>query len=471
MDVEQFAARIIETIPHEATRQQATLAGALARYCSKSTPSDTVFLLSGYAGTGKTTIVGALVKVLPLIGMRVVLLAPTGRAAKVLSAHAGLSASTIHRRIYKHGSIITGNQGITGLAENKSRNTLFIVDEASMISSNDDREGGNLLEDLIHYVFSGINCRLILSGDTAQLPPPGDSLSPAMNPDVLKSMGLGVRRAVMTATVRQASHSGILYNATKLRSDMGHDPIPEPALYISPFKDVDVLESEDLVDALDSAYAHDGPGETLLVTRSNMRAVRFNLAIRSQILDYESMLVPGERIMIARNNYYWSGENKAIDFIANGDMAVVEKIYGTESRDGLLYADVSLRLTDRDVTFDTKLLLSALTSEAPALDPDLQRLHFESCINDRERYTSDVPYELRLIGLRTDPYYQALQVKYAYAVTCHKAQGGQWKNVFVDMGMIQPQALTSLEFYRWLYTAITRATGHLTFVGSSLSVK
>lgn len=470
MDTLQFAESIVESLPFEPTHQQVGLIAALARYCSASTPSDTVFLLNGYAGTGKTSVTGALVKALPLIGMRAVLLAPTGRAAKVLSSHAGHPAWTIHRRIYRHASVAQGMTGITGVAENRSSNTVFIVDEASMIAA--EQGGGiNLLEDLIHYVFSGINCRLILSGDTAQLPPPGSEESPAMSPDVLRSMGLHVTRAVITKTVRQEKRSGILYNATRLRRDMFTDPRPVPCLAVSPFTDVKATEGEDLQDALEAAYAEWGINDTLLITRSNRRAVQFNLAIRSSILDYETELVKGEPLMIAKNNYFWTRDIREVDFIANGDIAIVENIYGTEIRDLIRYADVALRLPDHGVTLDAKILLSSLTSEAPGLDPDLQRRHAESAINNPAMFTPDTPMPQRLARLRTDPYFNALQVKYAYAVTCHKAQGGQWKSVFVDMGNIQPEALTALDFYRWLYTATTRATKCLTYIAPPLRLQ
>lgn len=470
MDTLQFAESIVDSLPFEPTHQQIGLIAALARYCSAETPSDTVFMLNGYAGTGKTSVTGALVKALPLIGMRAVLLAPTGRAAKVLSAHAGHPAWTIHRRIYRHASLAQGMTGVTGVAENRSSNTVFIVDEASMISS-DSGSGINLLEDLIHYVFSGINCRLILSGDTAQLPPPGSEESPAMTPDVLRGMGLRVTRAVITKTVRQSSRSGILYNATRLRRDMLLDPIPKPKLVVSPFADVSVTEGEDLQDALDNAYSTNGVTDTLLITRSNRRAVQFNLAIRSSILDYETELVKGEQLMIAKNNYFWTRELKNVDFIANGDIATVETIYGTEMRDKIRYADVALRLPDHGITIDAKIMLSSLTSEAPALDPELQRLHMESSLNNPELFAPDTPYDQRFARLKTDPYFNALQVKYAYAVTCHKAQGGQWKSVFIDMGMIQPEALTSLDFYRWLYTATTRAVESVTYIAPTLPIQ
>ncbi|MBD5213540.1 MAG: AAA family ATPase [Bacteroidales bacterium] len=453
----------------EPTRQQLTLAAALARFCSPQTPSDSVFILNGYAGTGKTTMIGALVKALPGVGLKAVLLAPTGRAAKVLSAHAGHPASTIHRRIYRHAA--PGSAGHTaglyriGIAENRSSNTIFIVDEASMIA--DDPEG-SLLADLIHYVFTGTNCRLILSGDTAQLPPPGSDFSPAMEPETFRRMRLHVMRATMTATVRQTSTSGILYNATLLRRNIQQTPIPPPRLRQRPFADVRAISYEDLPDSLSSAYSEDGTAGTLLITRSNSRAVKFNLAIRSQILDYETELVAGEPLMIAKNNYFWTRSVKGIDFIANGDTAIVERVYGTEVRGLVRFADVALRFPDHDITIDTKILLSALTCEAPALTRELadDLLHAVTEYPPGSRTPGPVP----VVDMRNDPYYNALQVKYAYAVTCHKAQGGQWRSVFVDMANLQPDALTSLDFYRWLYTATTRAVDTLTYIAPPESI-
>lgn len=452
MDLPQFAYRVLELLPFEPTHQQVELVAALADYCSNNTPHDMVFVLNGYAGTGKTSVTGALVKALPLIGMKAVLMAPTGRAAKVLSAHAGHKAWTIHRRIYRYQSAGGDTNVMTGIAENRSANTVFIVDEASMIAD-DTGTGFNLLEDLIHYVFSGVNCRLILSGDTAQLPPPGSEESPAMSPQVLKSMMLRVRRATITQTVRQGRHSGILYNATLLRRDLQLSPLPAPRLVVNRFDDVEACGGDELQDKLEMSYQAYGITDTLLITRSNRRAVQFNLAIRSTILDYETELVAGEPLMIAKNNYFWTRDIKEIDFIANGDIAIVQKVYGTETRNRLRYADVALLLPDTNAVIDVKILLSSLTSEAPALDPELRQL-----------------LNMTATG-KDDPYYNALIVKYGYAVTCHKAQGGQWESVFIDMGNIQPEALTTVDFYRWLYTATTRAVKHVTYIAPTVEVQ
>lgn len=464
MDTLEFAQEIMNQLPFEPNNQQIELIAALARYCSPSTPSDTVFILNGYAGTGKTSVTGALVKALGAIHMKAVLLAPTGRAAKVLASHADHPAWTIHKRIYRHTPEFLGAGGFAGIAENKSANTVFIVDEASMIATTSDPSAPNILEDLLHYVFSGVNCRLIFIGDTAQLPPPGSDFSPAMESTTFRQMGLHATRATITKTVRQSSHSGILYNATRLRRNMLLEPIPAPEIVDRPFGDVHIVDGPDLQDALETAYSLYGVPETLLITRSNRRAVQFNLAVRSTILDYETELVRGEQLMIAKNNYYWSREVKGLDFIANGDIATVEAIYGTETRGRIRYADVSLRLPDHDVTFDAKIMLSSLTSEAPALDPELQQQHLQDRLNDPDLFPYGAPMDQRYMRLKTDPWFNALQVKYAYAVTCHKAQGGQWQSVFIDAGGVQPDALHTLDFYRWLYTATTRATRDLNYI-------
>ncbi len=465
METLEFASHILDSLPFEPTRQQIELVAALARFCARQDNVDAVFLLNGYAGTGKTSVTGALVRSLRDIGMRAVLLAPTGRAAKVFSALSGHPAYTIHRRIYRQPGL-SGLSAVATVADNRSVNTVFIVDEASMIGAD-----SGLLEDLVHYVFSGVNCRLILLGDTAQLPPPGCSESPAMMPDTLRAMGLRVTRAVMTQTVRQSARSGLLYNATRLRRDMLLDPIPEPCLTVTPFGDVDIVTHDDLQDAIAQSYSVNGIEETLLITRSNRRAVQFNLAIRQLILDYESELVAGEPLLIVKNNYFWTAEVKGLDFIANGDVATVTAIHGTETRGNLRFADVTLALADRGVEFEAKIILSTLTSESPALDNAAQQELMQICLNDPEKHAPDTPMEARMRSLRTDPYFNALQVKYAYAVTCHKAQGGQWKSVFVDTGNVNPDALRTTDFYRWLYTATTRATRSVHYIDPTFPVR
>lgn len=460
MDTNEFAERIYLNLPYEPNSQQIQLIAALAQFCSPQMRDMSVFLLAGYAGTGKTSLTGALVRALREIVVPVVLLAPTGRAAKVFGAFARYPASTIHRRIYRGneaGLMTFGGE----VAENALENAVFIVDEASMIG--DGRGAGDntdLLEDLIQYVYSGPGCRMILLGDTAQLPPVGCSQSPAMNPDVLRGYGLHVTRAVMTEVVRQKARSGILYNATWLRRAMLRDPLPQPRLTLDRFPDALTVAGEELEDTISSAFNEYGVGETLLVTRSNKRAVQYNLAIRSRILGMEEELVRGDRLMVAKNNYLWSAKVRGLEFVANGDMAEVESITGTEERYGLRFADVRLRLPDRDISLDCKIMLDTLTGDAPALEQARFNDLYNRLLNDPELFPAAMSVKARMRCLRSDPYLNALQVKYAYAVTCHKAQGGQWPAVFVDIGYVPPEG-AGLDLYRWLYTAVTRATTRL----------
>ena len=467
MDINEFAERIFLNLPYDPTDQQISLIAALARFCSPVSPGYSVFLLNGYAGTGKTSLTGALVRALREAEVPVVLLAPTGRAAKVFGRFAGFQASTIHRRIYR------GTEGIMNdfsadVADNPLTGAVFIVDEASMIGNGSgDPMSRNLLEDLIHYVYSGEGCRMILLGDTAQLPPVGCRESPAMSVAVLKSFGLRVTKAVMTKVVRQRRRSGILYNATKLRKNMLLTPLPEPELVIDRFPDVVSVSGEELEDEISASFTENGITETLVVTRSNRQATRFNLAIRANILYREEELSREELLLVAKNNYLWSARVKGLDFVANGDTAIVDAIYGTEEKYGFRFADVNLRLPDRDLSFDCKILLDTLVSDTASLEPERYQSLYMSALNDPDLFTPSTPVRTRMRILRSDPYVTALQVKYGYAVTCHKAQGGQWKNVFVDVGYVPPEAYESLEFYRWLYTAVTRATDRLALINPS----
>ena len=467
MDINEFAERIFLNLPYDPTDQQISLIAALARFCSPVSPGYSVFLINGYAGTGKTSLTGALVRALREAEVPVVLLAPTGRAAKVFGRFAGFQASTIHRRIYR------GTEGIMNdfsadVADNPLTGAVFIVDEASMIGNGSgDPMSRNLLEDLIHYVYSGEGCRMILLGDTAQLPPVGCRESPAMSVAVLKSFGLRVTKAVMTKVVRQRRRSGILYNATKLRKNMLLTPLPEPELVIDRFPDVVSVSGEELEDEISASFTENGITETLVVTRSNRQATRFNLAIRANILYREEELSREELLLVAKNNYLWSARVKGLDFVANGDTAIVDAIYGTEEKYGFRFADVNLRLPDRDLSFDCKILLDTLVSDTASLEPERYQSLYMSALNDPDLFTPSTPVRTRMRILRSDPYVNALQVKYGYAVTCHKAQGGQWKNVFVDVGYVPPEAYESLEFYRWLYTAVTRATDRLALINPS----
>lgn len=456
------------------TAQQRALIDALARFCDPDSVPNRVFLLNGYAGTGKTSVVAALVRALAAIRRPTVLLAPTGRAAKVLADFSGRRAQTIHRKIYR-GDLV-GTPFTAGVGENPHRNAIFIVDEASMIGEGSQGEP-SLLDDLVSYVYgSGEDCRMILLGDTAQLPPVGSDRSPAMNPGVLKAMGLDVSRAIITETVRQKHESGILMNATALRKAMSaaaHDPgngLPVPELYWRDLDDVRLTTQEDLEDDLAGAYSRHGVGETILITRSNRRAMLFNLAIRSRILEKEEVITRDEPLMVCRNNYFWKTGIRGADFIANGDIVVVSKIHGFENRGFLRFADVELTLPDHDgVAFDAKLILSTLNSETAGLPPDYEQMLLEQTLRQLSPADAADPY-IRARVLRADPYFNALRVKYSYAVTCHKAQGGQWESVFADMAGISDEATRTPEFYRWLYTAVTRATRRLTFISPSATL-
>ncbi len=458
----EFGSMVLSQLSYEPTSQQVQLVAALARfYCRVDDMSDPVFILAGYAGTGKTSMMGALVRAIRHINRQVVLLAPTGRAAKVLSQFAGMNAYTIHRFIYR----MSATEGMV-LGSNPLQHALFVVDEASMIGDDD-----TLLSNLIHYVYSGVGCRLLLLGDTAQLPPVGLPESPAMSPARLRGYGLKVTRALLTATVRQQSSSGVLHNATWLRYAMGKEPLPLPHLTVSPFDDVRVVEAEDLEDALNTAYrGEDGVRDSILITRSNRRATAYNLEIRNRILGREEMITRGELLMVAKNNYHWSKGVAHIPFIANGDIATVEQIYDSEEKYGLLFADAKINLTHRDTTIDCKLMLDTLTSDTASMSQERIVQLAQDVLAANSMGMSLSATAQRQI-LRTNPYYNALQVKYAYAVTCHKAQGGQWPNVFVDLGGIAPESQQGLDFYRWLYTAITRTTERLYLISPTLQVR
>lgn len=423
MDLQGFGALVLDNLPFEPNDQQIQLIAALSRYCSAYTAGqDRVFILNGYAGTGKTSVMGALVRSLRTVAMPTVLLASTGRAAKVLSSFTGQPAFTIHRYIYNAPAVTPDGRVYASVKHNPHRNTVFIVDEASMIGDDESPSRSSLLQDLLLYVFSGVNCRLILVGDTAQLPPVGFDESPAMTPEAFKRMGMSVTRATMTRTARQQARSGILYNATALRRGMLEVPLKVPSLRVKGFDDVSVVEPEGLQEALEDALDEYGADQVLLITRSNRRAVDFNLAIRGIIYGHEEILAPGERLMVAKNNYYWTRGHQQVDFIANGEVAVVERIYGTEEREGCLFADVELNLPEKGVTLDAKLALDTLTSDQAALGREKLHALATRALYDDGRL--DASATAQRDTLRKDPYYNALQVKYAYAVTCHKARGG-----------------------------------------------
>lgn len=460
MTERDFAIDMLSRLPYEPNEQQMKVALALSRFCA-ATPqngiggAERVFILNGYAGTGKTSLTSALVRTLRSQQIGVVLLAPTGRAAKVFNGFSGVAASTIHRHIYRNNDL--GLRGMPMPKENKLKNTVFIVDEASMIAT-DNELGSNLLSDLIHYVYSGVGCKMILLGDTAQLPPVGQTESPAMMPDTLRSYGLKTTRATLTDVARQSVGSGILINATRLRRAMASSSAPgEPVkLSVSGFKDVHVVTGEEMPELIDQLYREDGQEETIIITRSNRTATQFNQAVRAQVLEYEEELCRGDLLIAAKNNYFWTRSVKGLDFIANGETLRLVKLLSTEKHYGLRFADVLLELPDRPgVVFEAKIALDALSGDSAALD----RISMETLY---QGIASEAPEGVAPSAsrLRESPYWNALQVKYGYAVTCHKAQGGQWKNVFIDLSYI-PADQVGFEFYRWLYTAVTRAREHL----------
>ena len=431
-------------------------------FCPKN---DEVFLLKGYAGTGKTSLVGALVKTLCQLEQKCVLLAPTGRAAKVFSYYADQPAYTIHKKIYRQKSFSNETDNFS-VNDNLHQHTLFIVDEASMIA-NEGLSGamfgtGRLLDDLIQYVYAGVGCRLMLIGDTAQLPPVGEEESPALSPDILKGYGLVVYESCLTEVVRQMHDSGILWNATELRRYIAEeDFFTLPPIRVEGFPDVKVVNGNELIETIDECYNKVGMDETIVVCRSNKRANIYNKGIRNMILYREEELESGDLLMVAKNNYFWAEQCKEMDFIANGDIAEVRRVRREREMYGFRFADVTLRFPDYDeMELDVTVLLDTLHTDSPALPKEMNDKLFYSVLED---YVDITTKRERMKKMKADPYYNALQVKYAYAVTCHKAQGGQWKRVFLDQGYMTEDML-SPDYFRWLYTAFTRATETLYLV-------
>ena len=447
-----------------------------------------VMVMRGSAGTGKTTLAAAIVRALRSLEQQQVLLAPTGRAAKVFSLYAGSAANTIHRRIYRQKSLEGGFE----LGYNNAKDTLFIVDEASMVSLNG--EGRSLLDDLISYVYNGRNCRMMLIGDQAQLPPVGEEESPALMAPVLRSYGLHVYECTRNEVLRQSQESGILYNATEVRWLMYDGRCELPQVHLQGFTDIHVVPGDELIETLASSYSEVGLDETLVVTRSNKRANIFNQGIRNQILGREEELTTGDQLMVVKNNYYWVaqsptffdhsqsvalriGDDRGLNngspsdpqppnlggmsFIANGDMCVVRRVRNVHEQYGFRFAEVTVTFPDYDdYELTATVLLDTLTSEAPALTRDQQEQLFTKVMEDY----ADIPRKSdRMKALKEDRYYNALQVKYAYAATCHKAQGGQWAHIYVDQGYMTDDML-STDYLHWLYTAFTRATEQLYLV-------
>lgn len=425
---------------------------------------ESLFLLRGYAGTGKSSLLGALVKTMTEFKQKTVLLAPTGRAAKVFSSYSSHPAFTIHKKIYRQQKY-SGDFGSFGIMDNLHKDTLFIVDEASMISNNGLDSSvfgtGRLLDDLIHYVYSGENCLLLLIGDSAQLPPVGEDDSPALQTDVLTGYGLEVREAMLSQIVRQAESSGILYNATSIRNALNKGKTEAyPKLKLKKFTDIVRISGEDLIDEISAAYDRDGLENTMIISRSNKRSNIYNQGVRNRILYREEELSAGDMLMITKNNYFWTENTEGIDFLANGEIVEVLRVRGEQELYGFRFRDALVKSIDYDIELELKILMDTLHSDVAGLTRERSE---ELFVNIMEDYADISTRAGKMKKLKVDPYYNAVQVKFAYAVTCHKAQGGEWPNVFLDLGYISEEHL-GVNFYRWLYTAITRASSKLYLV-------
>ena len=448
------------------TMEQETAIRLFADYMTCRDDDHPVFILNGAAGTGKTTLAAAIVKAMVEMKQKIVLMAPTGRAAKVFSLYAGQPAYTIHRRIYRQRSGAIGMDGFS-LNDNLHTDTLFIIDEASMIANQGYGDGGfgsgYLLDDLMRYVEAGRNCRVMLIGDRAQLPPVGEDESPALMPQVMGAYGHRVIYATLNEVVRQEADSGILWNATKVRQMANEEYLTElPKVCFHGFDDIMMTPGSELIEQLAGSYSRAGIDDTIVITRSNRLAIRYNNGIRNMVLGHEDELCSGDMLMIVKNNYFWTEKEKlSLPFIANGDRAKVERVRNVRELYGFRFADVTISLPDYDdIELTATVNLNTLTSEAAALTREENDLLFNNVMEDYQH----IPLKAdRFKAIRQDIYFNALQVKYAYAVTCHKAQGGQWSHVYVDQGWMTDDMLTP-EYIHWLYTAFTRATEKLYLV-------
>lgn len=474
MIIDELKYKILQQFGFPPTQEQAYALEVFAEFLTDRDPH-AVMILRGSAGTGKTTLSGAIVRTLKEIRQKVMLLAPTGRAAKVFSLNSGSPAYTIHRRIYREKSF-SGVEGQFNLNDNLYTDTLFMVDEASMIANMGlggmSFGSGCLLDDLVHFVYQGRNDRLLLIGDKAQLPPVGEEESPALHAAMLEGYGLKVYECDLNEVLRQSEESGILYNATMIRQMITHDDITQlPKIRFAGYSDIKPMPGAELIEALADSYHHVGLDDTIVVTRSNKRANIFNQGIRNMVLDREEELSQGDILMIVKNNYYWMEEerksnnklqsNEIPAFLANGDRAKVLKVRRRIDLYGFRFATLLLQFPDYgNYELEATVLLDTLTSEAPALTNEQQEQLFHQIEEDYQ----DIPLKAdRMKAIRQDQFFNALQVKFAYAVTCHKAQGGQWAHVYVDQGYMTDDMLNP-DYIHWLYTAFTRATEMLYLV-------
>lgn len=460
MEIRQVEDLIFKYFPFVPTEGQRILILALAEFILNHNKQE-AFLFKGYAGTGKTTILSALVKAAPALRLKTVLLAPTGRAAKVMASYSGKQAFTIHKKIYMPRA--TSQGGIRMYRqENLHTNTLFIVDEASMIPGKPAQSGqfyseSDLLTDLVDYVYSGQNCSLILIGDTAQLPPVGADVSPAMDAKYLETtFTLQIRMLELREVMRQSLESGILANATQIRKKIAAEDFSFPVLNLDNFPDIKSIDSTELEDALLFAHKDYGDDKTIIITRSNKRANIYNREIRHRILYREEEISAGDYMMVVRNNYFWLPRESPAGFIANGDIIEIQKIRKITEIYGFRFADALVRLVDYPdhPEIDVKLMLDTISAETPALAQQDNQRFFEEVMKDYE----DIPERRhRMEKVKNNLWFNALQVKFSYALTCHKTQGGQWETIFIDQPWLPDNTLDK-EFLRWLYTAVTRAT-------------
>ena len=468
--------RIIQALGLSPTAEQGQALDVFTQFMTDRS-DQVVMILRGSAGAGKTTLASAIVKAMAALKQKLILLAPTGRAAKVFSLYAGYAAYTIHRRIYRQKS--AGDLSSFNLNVNLNRDTLFIVDEASMISNEGLGESsfgsGCLLDDLMQFVYNGQNCRMLLIGDRAQLPPVGETESPALSAHVLRGYGMHVYETDLNQVLRQrlrvgghssgmSKDSGILWNATQIRGEWREERgerIVLPKIRFQGFTDIQVVTGDELIETLSSSYYHAGMDETIVITRSNKRANIYNQGIRNMVLDRDEELCRGDLLMIVKNNYFWTEGSKEIPFLANGDRTVVQRVRHVHELYGFRFAEVTMTLPDYDdYELTATVCLDTLTTEAPALTREQQEQLYQAVMADY----ADIPQKTeRIKKLKSDRYYNALQVKFSYAVTCHKAQGGQWAHVYLDQGYMTDDMLTP-DYIHWLYTAFTRATEKLYLV-------
>ncbi|MDE6295643.1 MAG: AAA family ATPase [Muribaculaceae bacterium] len=462
MTAENLKEATLNFFPFQAYPQQLALIEGLSRFCTGYAPRD-IFLLNGYAGSGKTSIIGALVRALESFKRKTVILAPTGRAAKVASNLSANKASTIHKRIFRADSPEPATH--FSAAPNNSHDTIFIVDEASLITDA-GTAGQGLLQQLIRYVYSGRNCTMILLGDIAQLPPIGQTNAPAMSEERLRRLGLNPYSFTLDATFRQTSGSGILFNATAIRhlifnKKTGHIP----TLYKTAFEDVGVISGNELSDALSTSWSEVGVDETIIITRSNKRANQYNMAIRNQVMMAEEPLQQGERLMVSKNDYYWSKLNNLPTLIANGDIINLCWVGRTEKMYGRYFTDIEFTIGNNPQRMGAKLMLRSLMAEGPSIPREEMDAFYNLVLSEQEGTMTE-----QIMNALQDPYYNAVQAKYGYCITCHKSQGGQWKHVYIDMAGIAADAIDET-FYRWLYTAITRATEKVFFINPTIAVE